>query len=173
MSNYSIDTNAILDFCYRFYPEKTFPSVWAELEAAIYAKHCFIFISESIHTECLQRISAFGFELSVFNDFKSRMHIKIIQKDDFGSFIICIQKLLREDQRFSSSDYATGSLADIDVISLARAVDGVVLTSERGHGLNKVSAKHRGRAKIPDVCEFVQVDCCDLVALFDKIGMKL
>lgn len=48
MKVFCLDTNSILDFCYRFYPQEIFGHLWELMHAAILARQIKFVITEHI-----------------------------------------------------------------------------------------------------------------------------
>lgn len=45
MKKISLDANAVLDFCYRFYGNEIFTKLWSDLEASVIARQiCFLLL---------------------------------------------------------------------------------------------------------------------------------
>ena len=62
----SLDTNAVLDFCYRTYPEDVFPQLWGVLHSFKLANTVKFFICDSILSEIEQKISDYNYDEDIF-----------------------------------------------------------------------------------------------------------
>lgn len=172
MLKISLDTNAVLDLCYRFYPEAIFTNLWSYLLIQMQQHQISFYLSSTNKDECLAKITDFIFDKNIFDEFINKLKVQVVARDDFGDSVIHIQKILRQHAHFAKSAHATKDQEDVDMIALARHIQGAALTSERGFG--KASYEHRPqpRPKIPDICEVTNINCIDWVSFFKQLGMQ-
>lgn len=83
MKVFCLDTNAILDFCYRFYPQYIFNDLWESMDAAIIARQIKFVITKDIYTEVILQIKKADYDPSVFDNFKTKFCVQII--DDYDA----------------------------------------------------------------------------------------
>lgn len=81
MKVFCLDTNAVLDFCYRFYPQDIFIDLWELINVSIIARQIKFVITKDIYAEIIAQIQKAGYDPSVFNDFMMRFCVQII--DDY------------------------------------------------------------------------------------------
>lgn len=172
MYKISLDTNAMLDLCYRFYPKSIFENVWSCLLIQMQQQHFAFYLSSTNKDECIKKIEQFDYDQVIFDDFINTMKVQVIERDDFGDSVIYIQKTLRLHPNFSTSIHANQPEEDVDMIALARHIKGTALTSERGFGKQNNAKQSKSRPKIPDICELVNINCMDWVAFFRHLGMQ-
>ncbi|MCB1657038.1 MAG: DUF4411 family protein [Pseudomonadales bacterium] len=172
MYKISLDTNAMLDLCYRFYPKSIFANVWSCLLIQMQQHHFAFYLSSTNKNECIKKIEQFDYDQVIFDDFISTMKVQVIERDDFGDSVIYIQKTLHQHPSFAKSIHATRPEEDVDMIALARHIKGAALTSERGFGKENHAKQSKSRPKIPDICELVNIKCTDWVTFFGLLGMR-
>lgn len=171
----SLDTNAVLDFCYRFYPKILFNALWADLDRYVQAKTIEFHISESVKAELIGKVEDYEFDKAVLQCFLDQFSVIEQKRDDFGDAVLSIQNKLLTYEFSKKSKQATSPHADIDVISLASKLGGLAITSEQGFG-NKFNPDinvHKDRGvKIPDVAKLLNIECGNWVYFLNKLGIK-
>lgn len=78
MIKYCIDTNAILDLCYRYYPSSIFSNIWDVLEGNVLSRQIKIIISQHIHEEVLGRVTLMNYDKKILDDFLKNFKVDII-----------------------------------------------------------------------------------------------
>lgn len=94
MKKISLDTNAVLDFCYRFYGNKIFTKLWEDLEASVIAKQICFYITPSILEKIKIYIEQHELAEDNFNNFIDIYNVQFPKTDDFGSSTIALKTLL-------------------------------------------------------------------------------
>ncbi|GAC1375138.1 MAG: hypothetical protein NVS3B3_14890 [Aquirhabdus sp.] len=171
----SLDTNAVLDFCYRFYPKTLFNSLWSELDHYIQARTIEFHMSESVKAELIGKVEDYEFDKAILQSFLDQFRVIEQKRDDFGDAVLSIQNKLLKYEFSKKSKQATSPHADIDVISLASKLNGLAITSEQGFGskFNPHTSVHKDRGvKIPDVAKLLEIECGNWVYFLNKLGIK-
>lgn len=171
----SLDTNAVLDFCYRFYPKTLFNSLWSELDHYVQTNTIEFYMSESIKAELIGKVEDYEFDKAVLQCFLDQFSVIEQKRDDFGADVLLIQSKLLTYEFSKKSKQATSAHADIDVISLASKLGGLAITSEQGFGkkFNPNINVHKDRGvKIPDVAKLLNIECGNWVYFLTKLGIK-
>lgn len=176
----SLDTNAILDFCYRIYPELTFPRLWEmmdELTLTTTIKFC---ICSSILDETRSKLETFAFDENILDEFLVRFRVTVIDRDDVGSSIINIRTKLLGYSFATTSAHATKDEPDVDLIATAQKykTNGYVITGEIGFiGADwdafTTKSRRKEQIKIPDICALINVNCYSWLNLFQKYNLTL
>ena len=170
MKNYCIDTNAILDICYRYYPKTYFHTIWSSIEQAVLARHIKLFITQHIYEEAFGKVKQFGYNEAVFNEFLQDFQIVIIPLDDYE------QKLaqLKADIATANPNLVkTKALLskDQDLSNTCVMVNnGTVITSEQGLNIDLDDPKCAKNFKIPDTCRYFNVPCENWLQILEHIG---
>lgn len=79
-----VDTNAILDLCYRYYPCKKFPWIWDGLKVCKSSGSIGFFICASVEDEVIEQISRFGYEAVEYENFKDAFRPLVVNPDIHG-----------------------------------------------------------------------------------------
>lgn len=177
MKKISLDANAVLDFCYRFYGNLIFKSLWENLTACVRSKQICFFIVESIRIEVDSYIDSHGLDRSIFNQFVDDFGIRFPENDNFGDQTLELKQYLLQYPSCSKIHHVTkDNYGDIDIISLAKfnGKDSIVLTSEtESKKLNWNASKISSHdVKIPNLCKLFNVDCYNWYKLFEYLGHK-
>ena len=175
MMKISLDTNAVLDFCYRTYPKDIFPQLWEMLQAFKLANTVKFFICESILSEIEQKISDYSYDETIFEDFLNKFSVRKITSDEHGASTIELKKqLLRFPASSDSHHVKKDNYADLDVVSLGHylGADACVLTCEQKAPIfNWETRTHKGNLKVPNICEKFSLDCGNWPHVLAKLGV--
>lgn len=180
MNKISLDANAVIDLCYRFYPFHTFEPLWRELD--LFFKGSYeLYICRSVYNEVDNYIDNHKFDKQIFDDFMNQYNIEIIDIDQFSEQLLSLQKTLLAYPASCKSKHVTETSAvpDAHLIALASYLGGnsIVLTGEQGAPRfdwnNSSAARNSGGLKIPNICDKVKVKCMNWVKFFDHIGLIL
>lgn len=176
MIKISLDTNAVLDLCYRNYPETIFEEIWTSLESSKLANQIKFYMCEAVLLEIEQKISDYEYDESVFRNFLERFSVYQMTPNDHSSSILNLKrKLLQYEASKASHHVNKNNYADLDVISLADhcGKDSWVITCEqRTPFFNWDNKSHSRNMKIPNICEKFQIECGNWSDLFNKLGFK-
>ncbi len=147
---YSLDTSALIDGWVRNYPIKSFPGVWEKLAALIGEGHAKA--SDEVRRELEKQAD----DLTVWCNHQSNLFVTM---DD--EIQILVAEILKNYPRLVESG-GRRSGADPFVIALAKIHKSTVVTAEvRTNNLD-------GRVKIPDVCNFMDIKCINLLGLINE-----
>jgi len=175
MMKISLDTNAVLDFCYRTYPENVFPQLWGVLHSFKLANTVKFFICDSILSEIEQKISDYNYDEDIFQNFLDRFSVRKITSDEHGASTLELKKqLLRFPASSDSHHVKKDNYADLDVISLSHHLGSgaCVLTCEQKAPVFNWDAKsHKGSLKVPNICEKFSLDCGNWPQVLLKLGV--
>ena len=148
---YSVDTSALLDGWVRYYPPDTFSSLWRRLE-------------ELIGEGELRATEEVLHELAKKSD-----DVHAWARDQDGLFLdldeeiqVAVAEILADHPKLVDTR-ANRSAADPFVIALARLNRCAVVTGERLTG-------SLDRPNIPDVCQVLDIECIDLLAVMRQQG---
>lgn len=171
MKYISLDTNAILDFCYRTYPEITFPKLWELVDSLVLCRTVKLCVCSSVLEETRDKADTFDFDQDILNAFLDRYFVQIIEKDDVGNEIINIRTMLIRYPFSATSDHATSDEPDVDLIATARhlGADSLVVTGEIGfigNNWDTFVGHRKTRIKIPDICCLMNVQSSSWSSLF-------
>ena len=176
MKKISLDANAVLDFCYRFYGNKVFSQLWEDLESAVLAKQICFYITPSILDEIKTQIDQQDLDIAVFDQFIIVYKISFPTVDEFGSHILDLKELLLGYKAAINSPHVRrDNYGDADIVSFAKSKgsDAIVLTSETiFKSLNWDNPKHKDHIKVPNLCALSGVDCLNWFGLLDYLGQK-
>lgn len=170
MKVFCLDTNAVLDFCYRFYPQDIFIDLWELINASIIARQIKFVITKDIHAEIFAQIQKAGYNPSVFNDFMMRFCVQII--DDYDVEMAQLKaKLMGITKSIQPSkfDLLNNDLSNICIHSQQQST---VITSEQGFNKPISEATNTRELKIPDICRHLNIDCGNWLLVFHDIGFK-
>ncbi|OAV09300.1 hypothetical protein AO377_1217 [Moraxella catarrhalis] len=171
MKVFCLDTNAILDFCYRFYPKDVFSALWEEIDAAIFAKQIEFVITKDIHDEITAQILKMRYDSSVFDDFKTQFHVRII--DDYDEELAKLKSNLMSIAKNFPPHKLDHLNNDLSNICLNSKYHSVVITSEQGFNNDLSRATNSRDLKIPDICRHLGVECGNWLLVFSNISFKL
>lgn len=174
----SLDTNAILDICYRTYAELTFPKLWEFLDELILTTTIRFCVCSSVLEETKSKCLVFKFDENVLEDFLARFRVSIIDRDDVGNKILSIRTKLLAYQFSATSPHAIKDEPDVDLIATAQKYNtkGCVITGEIGfigNNWDTFNARRNQRIKIPDICALMDVESYSWLNLFQKYNMTL
>lgn len=176
----SLDTNAILDLCYRVYPEQTFPGLWELLDDLTLTTTTKFCICSSILEETRSKCLVFEFDENILNDFLTRFRVIIIDRDEVGSSILNIRTKLLSYSFSATSAHAIKDEPDVDLIATAQKYNtsGFVITGEIGFiGADwdafQARARRKEQIKIPDICALIGVQSYSWLKLFQKYSFTL
>lgn len=176
MKKISLDANAVLDLCYRFYGTQVFNGLWGNLKACVAASQISFFITPSIHEEVTSYIALHDLDISIFENFIDELRVQFPDTDDFGSFTQELKEtLLGFRAAMKSPHVIRDNYGDSDIVSFAKFMgnNAIVLTSEtRSKILNWQNPDHQRHIKVPNLCELVQVDCMNWFSLFSYLGHR-
>lgn len=176
MYKISLDTNAVLDFCYRTYPENIFPKLWDEVEALCLGNFIKFHVCESVLTEIHDKILQYQWDDNVFEEFSARFNLLEVKLDDHGQETLDIKStLVKLPASANSKHVQEDNYADIDVVSLCKFLkkNSMVITCEQGVSyFNWSNPKHKAFIKVPSICEKFGLDCGGWPFLFEKLGLK-
>ena len=176
MIKISLDTNAVLDFCYRSHPEHVFPSLWQLLQSAVMAGQCRFYMCSTAKAEIVSQISAFNFDPTHFDTFTEILKVEVIPRDDVGNQINAIRQTIKKYPFAMSSSYVTRENVDVDVMATAMLLQGHLVTCEYGNltfNWQSYSGKPKNNLKIPEVCDLMQVVCSNWIPVFEQLGIRL
>ncbi|GAA0322368.1 DUF4411 family protein [Psychrobacter aestuarii] len=178
MRKICLDTNAIIDICYRYYPSSVFRTIWDYLLNSISAGIIKFIVSEEIYQEVNAKVNFFvNYDIKVLENFFTSFNIDVIPKVNYDYQLIELQKQMvddlpyfqnmKVDKRFKQIENIRNDLSNVAV---AIANKACVLTSEQG--LRKdISKDVVAVIKIPDTCSYKEVDCYSWLELFDYLGI--
>ena len=180
----SLDTNALLDMCFRVYPEQTFPKLWEMLDDLTLTTTIKFCACSSILEETRSKCAFFAFDENILDSFLTRFRVIIIDRDEVGSRILNIRTKLLAYPFAAGSAHATKDEPDVDLIATAQKYNtsGFVITGEIGFiGADwdafNARARRKEQIKIPDICQFFLfnfsfINLEDFVAVPDEDGIK-
>lgn len=168
MKSYCVDTNAILDLCYRYYPKTTFANVWQALEQAITARQIKLYISQHIYDEVQAKIIQFGYDKNTFDVFLGEFNITIIPLKEYEQQLA----QLKADIVSANPKLIKGlSNKDQDLSNICAIMKkGGVITSEQGLNVKLNSPNFPTNFKIPDVANYFKVECQNWLPVLEYIG---
>lgn len=169
-----VDTNAVLDICYRYYANDSFKNLWEGLESAVIADQVRFIQSEHINKEILGKLIKFNYPKNNYDDFMSRLKVDIVKSSDYAQ----AQLSLKSDLAINIPSIANKPVSfldnldeDLSNISLASIRNAKVITSEQGFNKDITKTKN-ARLKIPDVCHYKNISCSNWLEVFRHLGMK-
>ncbi len=174
MIKISLDTNAVLDFCYRNYPEQIFKEIWSSLESSRLANQVKFYMCQAVLHEIEQKITDYEYDESIFHAFLDRFCVHQIKPNEHGASILGLkQELLKYNASKNSHHVTKDNYADLDVVSLAHhyGSDACVITCEQRNPFLNWGAKSQGHnMKVPNICEKLNIECGNWSYLFSKLG---
>ena len=148
---YCLDTSALMDAWFRWYPRRLFPSLWEKIDSLI--ETGLIVPSEEVLRELERK--------------EDSLHAWAKQKKSmFRPLSDSVQESanrLLEKFRTMVDDRSGKSFADPFVVATAMTTDTIVVTGEKPTGSS-------ARPKIPDVCEYFNVPWMSMVELIEEEG---
>ncbi|ATO19297.1 hypothetical protein BS636_06275 [Acinetobacter sp. LoGeW2-3] len=176
MKMISLDANAVLDLCYRFYGTQVFEGLWGNLQACVAANQIRFFITPSIHEEVTSYITLHDLDASIFDKFITEYKVHFPDTDEFGSSTLELKETLLGFRAASRSPHVIrDNYGDSDIVSFAKSLgnNAIVLTSEtRSKILNWQNPEHQRHIKVPNLCELFQVECMNWFNLFNYLGHR-
>lgn len=176
MMRICIDTNAILDLCYRYYPNEKFPWIWDGLKVCKSSGSIGFFICASVEDETLEQISRFGYNEEEYEHFLDLFRPLIINPDEHGQTTTDFKnELLTYPIAKSSPHVLEDNYADLDIVSLGKhyCSEGYVLTSEQktpNINWDRPNA-HKG-IKVPNLAEKFGVKCGSWINLINELDIS-
>ena len=169
MKTYCLDTNAILDVCYRFYPKATFTTLWESINNAIMARQIKFIITEHIYIEITNKINLMQYDMAVFDEFMMYFNVSMIKLGEYEEKLAQLKAELMGETSISPEHL---NKLDNDLFSICTSIlqDSTVITSEQGFNNNISTAKNIRNLKIPDVCRHCQRDCGNWLIVIEHIG---
>lgn len=171
MITYCIDTNAILDMCYRYYPRSLFSPVWDNLQGAVLSGQIQLLISEHIHNEVYEQAQFFRYDPAPLNEFIDLFNIKPVQHALYAKDLADTSKELAKVTPLKPPTIAKDS-HDLSNICVAKLYNATVITAEQGSKIAITDPKYN-RLKIPDTCQYYKVNCENWLAVFNFVGLKI
>lgn len=175
MMKICLDTNAILDICYRYYPFEKFQWIWDGLQACKCSGFISFYICDSVQEEVRDQIDRFGYNSDDYDHFLNCFKPIHVSPDEHGQVTLDLKNTLMECPIAEKSPHVEqDNYADLDIVSLGKHlnVHGYVLTSEQANPniyWNKSKA-HKG-IKVPNLAEKFGVKCGAWINLFDELNI--
>ena len=174
-----LDTNAIIDICYRYYPIEIFKTIWDSLLNSISAGLITFVVSEDIRQEIYGRVALFdGYSPIVLDDFFKSFSIEVIRKTTYQTQLLSLQNQMIEELPFFQNmkverrlKKVNGISNDLSNIAVAISKNACVLTSEQGFNKD-ISKELVGDIKIPDTCKYKSIICYTWLDLFNHLGIN-
>lgn len=171
-----VDTNAMLDFCYRYYHNEQFPTLWDALEEAVFAKQIQFIITKHIEEEIQGKITQFNYDVKLFGEFKSRFNLSTLREELYDITLLEIKEKLVTNvpiYQYSDPKKIDNIEADLSNISAVLKRNGFVLTSEQGFNTDITKLGKKRQLKIPDTCRYFNVECYHWIDIFNSLGIRL
>lgn len=169
MKNYCVDTNAILDLCYRYYPKATFNHVWQALQQAVVARQIKLHITEHIYNEVQAKILQFNYDKVLFELFLDELNICIISFDEYEQELSELKAdIASVNERLIKSLSKNDN--DLSNICIMKNKGGVI-TAEQGSKISIDNPIYE-RLKIPDVAKYFNVSCQNWLPVLTYIGFS-
>lgn len=174
MIKISLDTNAVLDLCYRVYPQDIFSNLWSELHTHCVSINFKFYMCDTIKAEIVEKIEMYSQDIAIFENFINDFKVTVIERDDVGSEIQTIRSTLIRYPYSQNSKWVTSEQADVDLIAVALNLGKIanVITGE--YGLPNFDwAKHTkgGNPKVPNACELMNIPCSNWIGFFHTLGI--
>ncbi|WON79104.1 DUF4411 family protein [Acinetobacter sp. UGAL515B_02] len=171
-----LDTNAILDICYRYYPVEKFQWIWDGLLAQKSSRFICFYICRSIEEEVRDQIERYNYDPEVYEHFLSTFQPTIVHPDEHGQKTSDFKTDLLTCPIADRSPHVNeDNYADLDIVSLGShfANNGFVLTSEqKTPNINwERRGAHKG-IKVPNLAERYGVNCGSWINLIDELGLS-
>ncbi len=174
MKTYIIDTNAIFDFCYRYYPKKYFSTLWELIETYVISRQIKLIITEHIYDEIQEKIVDFNYDKTIFEDFCQRFKLEVIPLNSYKQQLAELKKDIYEVSYKLTDKKLDEVEDDLSNTCVAQVLKGhtSVITSEQGLNKDIDKRNYGDRLKIPDTCRFSNVECGNWLNVFNYIGYK-
>lgn len=170
MRIYCLDTNAILDLCYRFYPKYIFSTLWENISNAIIARQIKFIITQHIQTEITAKISQMRYDMAVFEEFMAYFNVSVVECNEYEANLAQIKATLMQKTSIRPADALNNLDNDLSSVCISILQKSTAITSEQGFNHNIAMATNIRNLKIPDVCRHFQVDCGNWLIVFNHIG---
>ena len=175
-----LDTNAIIDICYRYYPKMVFEGIWNSLLAAVSGGMIKFVVSEDIYQEVYGRLLIFkNYSQEPLDYFFELFKVEIISKDRYGNELLSLQQQLIQDLPYFLNMKAEKRLKkvvhlnnDLSNVAAALLLKSYVLTSEQGFNKD-ISKEQVADLKIPDTCRYKGVMCYSWIELFNYLEITV
>ncbi len=151
---YSIDTSALVDCWWKYYPIDVFPTVWHQLEQLAQQGH--LIATEEVRVELERRLD----DLHTWATNQPTLFVAVD-----AAIQTKVQGIVHQFPTLVGPG-PTQSHADPYVIALAQLRGFTVVTSEQ-------RKNNPAKPKIPDVCVALGVPYMNLVQLFRQQGWKI
>ena len=166
MEKYLLDTNIYINFYERYYRVKYFPSFWAKLPAIL---NKYVVIPQIVVAE--------NYQDPKFRKWLDKNYLKeIINHKNYATQWAQILQYIddceyyKEEALSADRGWAHEKIADPWLIAIAKEENLTIVTSEiRNPNLHNPNGNKA--AKIPDVCDDLDVDCIDMNDFFEKINL--
>ena len=170
MKNYCLDTNAIFDFCYRYYPKYLFLPIWEQLQSFVLSKQIRFIISEHIHTEIYFKATQLTYDTAVLDTFIQELNITIIHKTDYENELTNISTDLANITHLRATTINKNA-DDLSNICIAKQCQATVITAEQGNPTSNITDPTYTRLKIPDTCRHYRIPCENWLSIFEFITL--
>jgi hypothetical protein len=152
---YSVDTSALFDGLERYYPESSFPALWARIDELIEAQR--FLISEEVWEEARA------------HDAVAKSWCDVRGKDSMvvptdASVTAAVQNILTQFPKLVANMKGRNR-ADAFVIAVARLRGAIVVTGEGSDGTEN-------RPKIPYICNQLGIQCVRFLEIVRLEGWK-
>nr|WP_313378955.1 DUF4411 family protein [Moraxella sp.] len=171
MMTYVVDTNSILDLCYRYYPKSLFTPVWDSLQSAVIAGHVRFVITQHIHSEIYRKAQTMRFNTAKLDEFRDMLKVDTVSTDQYSNALSDILAELTDLTDIKPETLVKNS-DDLSNICVALSMKATVITAEQSSG-KAITQPDYKRLKIPDTCQYYQVDCGNWIPLFEFIGLVI
>lgn len=168
MIKYCVDTNAILDLCYRYYPPSIFGDLWVKIEGSVLSRQIQLMISQHIYEEVIKNIKRMQYDRQIFDNFIEKFNVEVVSKETYEVELAQLQAELLEITSLRSS--IAKNADDLSNICVAKLRLATIITAEQGSNLD-ITDKSYNRLKIPDTCRYYKIKCHNWLPLFDYIGV--
>lgn len=168
---YCIDTNSILDFCYRYYPQDMFGAVWTSVSQAIQEENITFIISEHIHEEIYQQAKFKNYDPNSIDAFLNIMQVQVVKKPQYEISLITLSNNIKAVSNLKDNTIDKNG-ADLSNICLCQSHGAFLVTAEQGTN-KKLSDPTNKRLKLPDVCQHFDIDCGGWTSVFQNIRLDL
>ena len=166
MEKYLLDTNIYINFYERYYRVKYFPSFWAKLPAIL---NKYVVIPQIVVDE--------NYQDPKFRKWLDKNYLKeIINHKNYATQWAQILQYIddceyyKEEALSADRGWANEKIADPWLIAIAKEENLTIVTSEiRNPNLQNPNGNKA--AKIPDVCDDLEVGCIDMNDFFEKINL--
>lgn len=171
MMTYVVDTNAILDLCYRYYPKSLFTPIWDSLQSAVIAGHVRFVITQHIHNEIYRKAQTLRFNAARLDEFRDLLKVDTVATDQYSNALSDILAELIDLTDIKPETLVKNS-DDLSNICVALSKKATVITAEQSSG-KAITQPDYKRLKILNTCPYYQFDCGNWVPLFEFIGLVI